>query len=184
MGAPGGTRTQNSWVTCWRTTRRSAARTSGVADVDGLGRPTRTREWGTSDHTGTVVKSRRGGALAGQAALTCVKHAACRGETVVRLFPDYANTVLWFPYPVDYADSRLDDDLVADLRDWEDSYDAGRDKYRWRSRELERAFESRGVLLAPGLQMPWGTSSPSTMRATVFPAGARPPAAASFRDRC
>ena len=40
-------------------------------------------------------------------------------DDLVRLFPDYADTVISFPYPVDYADTGLDDDLVTDLRRWE-----------------------------------------------------------------
>jgi len=36
--------------------------------------------------------------------------------TVVRLFPDYAGSVLWFPNPVPYEETLLDAHLITDLR--------------------------------------------------------------------
>ena len=66
---------------------------------------------------------------------------------MVRLFPDYADTGISFPYPVDYADTGLDDDLVTDLRRWEAlDYDS-LDNFEWRSDNLRRAFEAEGKRL-------------------------------------
>ena len=38
--------------------------------------------------------------------------------TVVRLFPDYAGSVIWFPGPVSYDETQLDSQLIADLQTW------------------------------------------------------------------
>jgi hypothetical protein len=68
---------------------------------------------------------------------------------LVRLFPDYADTVIWCPQPVAYADSRLDADLVAQLRAWEASYYAGLDEqYAWRSGAQDTEFVAEGRRLA------------------------------------
>lgn len=40
----------------------------------------------------------------------------------VRMFPDYADTVLWFEGPVDYDLTGLTPDLLHDLTAWEQSY--------------------------------------------------------------
>jgi hypothetical protein len=69
--------------------------------------------------------------------------ARIRGD-LVRLFPDYAESVVWFPSPVDYAGTGLDEDLLTDLRRWEASYYDSLDDYEWRSGDLKRAFEAEG----------------------------------------
>jgi hypothetical protein len=67
----------------------------------------------------------------------------------VRMFPDYADTVLWCPHPVDYADSGLEPDLIEQLRAWEASYYAGLDHdHGWRDPEDQRAFAAEGRRLA------------------------------------
>jgi hypothetical protein len=40
---------------------------------------------------------------------------------LVRMFPDYADSVLWLDGPVDYGESGLSEQLVADLREWEEA---------------------------------------------------------------
>jgi hypothetical protein len=67
---------------------------------------------------------------------------------VVRMFPDYGDTVLWYPNPVPYNESGLDAALVAELRAWEASYYACLDDFEWRNRKLESAFNAQGARLA------------------------------------
>lgn len=68
---------------------------------------------------------------------------------VVRMFPDYADTVLWFGGPVAYTSSGLNPELVRDLQDWEQSYyDALTPDLEWKSAELFRQFTQDGSGLA------------------------------------
>ncbi|MDF0514296.1 hypothetical protein PX701_11745 [Agromyces sp. H3Y2-19a] len=61
---------------------------------------------------------------------------------VVRIFYDFAESVVWFPDPVDYDESRLSSALVADLRAWGSLHETGRDEdYEWRSPDLRRQAE-------------------------------------------
>lgn len=65
------------------------------------------------------------------------------------MFPDYAGTVLWLSYPVAYADSGLDIDLIEQLRRWEESYYAGLDDdLAWRDPAERQAYEAEGRRLA------------------------------------
>ncbi|WP_297372724.1 hypothetical protein [Cryobacterium sp.] len=77
---------------------------------------------------------------------------------MVRLLPDYAGSVLWFPEPVDYAASFLDGALVSDLIRWEigyyDSLDAD---FGWQSPALASAFTAEGVALALRVAVQLGT---------------------------
>lgn len=68
--------------------------------------------------------------------------------TVVRLFPDYAESVIWFSGPVAYEQTRLDADLVADLRAWDASYYAGLTDHEWSSPELAARHLRAGARLA------------------------------------
>jgi hypothetical protein len=69
--------------------------------------------------------------------------------SVVRLFPDHAESVIWFQGPVPYEDTRLDPRLVADLQTWDASYYAGLTAdYTWRARGVESAFLAEGARLA------------------------------------
>lgn len=72
---------------------------------------------------------------------------------VIRLFPDYASSPIWFPDPVEYADARLSVELERDLRAWETSYYAGLDDshFEWRSAADRDAFEEIGETLAQRL---------------------------------
>ena len=77
---------------------------------------------------------------------------------VVRLFPDYAGSVLWFPHPVDYALTRLDGGLVTDLIRWEIDYYDGLDAdCRWRTPAHATAFTADGVALALRLALQLGS---------------------------
>ncbi len=51
---------------------------------------------------------------------------------VVRLFSDYAESVIWAPHPIDYADLGLDGELTEELRAWDAAYYAGLDDYEWK----------------------------------------------------
>jgi hypothetical protein len=68
---------------------------------------------------------------------------------MVRMFPDYADTVLWFGDPVPYDESGLTDGLVRELGDWEHSYyDSLTPDEDWKSAELARRFTTEGNRLA------------------------------------
>ncbi|HRO29007.1 MULTISPECIES: hypothetical protein [Micrococcaceae] len=68
---------------------------------------------------------------------------------VVRMFPDYADTVLWFGGPVPYDESGLSEGLVRELEDWEQSYcDSLTPDEDWKSSELARQFTAEGNRLA------------------------------------
>lgn len=56
---------------------------------------------------------------------------------VVRLMYDHASSVVWFPYPVRYEQSKLSPDLIAGLRAWGRLHDEGLDhEQQWRSPDL------------------------------------------------
>lgn len=71
-------------------------------------------------------------------------------RTVVRVFPDYADTVLWFaPGPVSYEESHLTEGLVAELVEWEGTYYASlTDLFQWRPEANLLAFDVEGLRLA------------------------------------
>lgn len=72
-----------------------------------------------------------------------------RDRRVIWIFPDYADTVLWFREPVAYDSSGLSQELVRDLEEWERSYyDALGPDLEWRSPELARQFTITGNYLA------------------------------------
>lgn len=68
---------------------------------------------------------------------------------MVRMFPDYADTVLWFGEPIPYGISGLTDGLVRELEAWERSYyDSLTPDEDWKSAELARQFTAAGNRLA------------------------------------
>ena len=71
-------------------------------------------------------------------------------RTVVRVFPDYADTVLWFaPGPVSYEESHLTEGLVAEMVKWEATYYANlTDLFEWREEADLLAFDEEGLRLA------------------------------------
>ena len=69
--------------------------------------------------------------------------------TVIRLFPDYADSVVWFRSPVPYEETQFDAQLIAELRAWDASYYAGlTSDYEWRTPELAAQFYVEGARLA------------------------------------
>ncbi|MEO9248343.1 hypothetical protein ABDK96_11680 [Citricoccus nitrophenolicus] len=68
---------------------------------------------------------------------------------MVRMFPDYADTVVWFGGPVQYDVSGLTEGLVRALEDWEQSYyDSLTTDENWKSAEVARQFTAEGNRLA------------------------------------
>lgn len=68
---------------------------------------------------------------------------------VVRMFPDYANTVVWFNGPVDYEDSGLSPDLVLALEAWEQAhYDGLTSNFTRRPSPLAQSHQAEGDRLA------------------------------------
>ena len=67
---------------------------------------------------------------------------------VVRMFPDYADTVLWFDGPVDYAQCGLSERLIRDLTRWEQGYYDALEDLEWRTPELAAQFTKDGIRLA------------------------------------
>ncbi|HJX78732.1 hypothetical protein [Glutamicibacter sp.] len=67
----------------------------------------------------------------------------------VRLFPDYADTVLWFTEPIDYATAQLSPALTHELSQWEQSYYDGLNRdFEWKSPSLAHRFGAEGERLA------------------------------------
>ncbi len=115
-------------------------------------------------------------------------------RTVVRVFPDYANTVLWFVGgPVDYADAKVTDSLAADMRAWEESYyESLNDAMAWRSLELEGRHAAEGLRLARLLADElgdafevevWAEGAKEKVRILGQHPGSNPAAVAAFRGR-
>ncbi|TIH36138.1 hypothetical protein [Subtercola vilae] len=74
-------------------------------------------------------------------------------RSVVRVFPDYADTVLWFaPGPVAYEDAHLTKELEARMKAWENSYYAAlTELFEWQKGFDVVAFDRRGLGLATSL---------------------------------
>lgn len=69
--------------------------------------------------------------------------------STVRLFPDYADTVLWFNEPIDYDTAKLSGTLTRELSQWERSYYDGLNRdYEWKSAVLARRFGAEGERMA------------------------------------
>ena len=67
----------------------------------------------------------------------------------VRMFPDYAGTVLWFGGPVSYEDSGLTQGLVRALQSWEESYyQSMTPDIEWVSAEAAHRYTAEGNRLA------------------------------------
>lgn len=68
---------------------------------------------------------------------------------LIRMFVDYADTVLWLDGPIDYADTALSVELVAALRAWErDFYTSLNGDYEFRTAELALVHSAEGQHLA------------------------------------
>lgn len=70
-------------------------------------------------------------------------------RSVVRVFPDYADSVLWFvPGPVDYEDAQLTPRLTRDMKAWEASFYANVTGVgAWRPGFDGDAYEAEGLRL-------------------------------------
>jgi hypothetical protein len=78
---------------------------------------------------------------------------------IVRMFPDYAESVIWFSDPVAYEESRLTADLVAELRSWDARYYTGlTEDFKWRSQETLHTFNRDGLALAHRVAAEIGSS--------------------------
>lgn len=76
-------------------------------------------------------------------------NAAANPTTLVRLFPDYANTVLWLVGPVPYNESGLTTELIRKLEEWEQSYYASlTPEYEWATAGAAHIFYEEGIRLA------------------------------------
>ncbi|WP_346035838.1 hypothetical protein [Brevibacterium picturae] len=72
-----------------------------------------------------------------------------RDSHTVRIFPDYADTVLWLDGPVDYVGSGLSSELICVLQEWEQSYyDSLDSDLEWKSPSAARAFTAMGIDMA------------------------------------
>jgi hypothetical protein len=71
------------------------------------------------------------------------------GRLIVRLFPDYAGTVLWFGGAVDYAEVHLSHRLQNDLRAWDSFHRSRLDPdLLVHAKADEREFAATGTALA------------------------------------
>ncbi|MHA7303954.1 hypothetical protein ACX80E_01715 [Arthrobacter sp. TMN-49] len=111
----------------------------------------------TSPHTevsGVVVALNTSAGVVA-AARAAPQAAAAEGTPVrVRMFPDYADTVVWLPGhgPVNYDDAHLSPGLTADLMAWEASYYASlTPELDWRSASRAADFTAAGQDLAQRL---------------------------------
>lgn len=78
-----------------------------------------------------------------------MKPASARRPEIIRMFPDYADTVLWLDGPIDYGDTGLSTGLIVELQAWEQLfYDSLNRNYDFRSRGLEARFTREGIHLA------------------------------------
>lgn len=69
--------------------------------------------------------------------------------SVIRLFSGYAGSVIWFSGPVAYEDTRLEHDLVVDLRSWDAAYYAGlTSDDEWQSPDVAGRYYRAGARLA------------------------------------
>ena len=81
--------------------------------------------------------------------MTDVHSAEDASLRTIRMFPDYADTVLWISMPIDYEDTGLSEWLVAELEAWEQSYyDLLDSDFEWVTATAERTYTEEGVRLA------------------------------------
>jgi len=103
------------------------------------------------------------------------------------MFPDYANTVLWFVGgPVRYSESALSVRLVRELQEWEQFYyDGLSPDYEWRSPERGEQVRAEGERLAQLVADELGSEFEidfADRRFRSTKAADNPNAAAAFRD--
>ncbi|MGO4103626.1 hypothetical protein AB4Y63_06715 [Leifsonia sp. YAF41] len=116
-----------------------------------------------------------------------MERAGEQRTSVVRMFPDYANTVLWFVVgPVRYSESALSPTLVRELEEWEQSYyDGLTPDYEWRSPERGEQVSAEGERLAQLVADELGSEFEidfADRRFRSTSAADNPNAATAFRD--
>ena len=67
---------------------------------------------------------------------------------LVRLFSDDADSVIWAPYAIDYADLGLDPELIEELQAWDAAYYAGLENYDWKDPATQAVHAAEGRRLA------------------------------------
>jgi hypothetical protein len=78
--------------------------------------------------------------------------AAAKTREVIRVFPDYAGTVVWFQGPVPYEETGLSQRLIDDMEDWEAAYYASLDElHSFASKRAESIHVTRGLTIARAL---------------------------------
>ncbi|GAB3809015.1 hypothetical protein GCM10028798_36110 [Humibacter antri] len=114
-------------------------------------------------------------------------------STTVRVFPDYAGTIIWFAIgPFDYDSAHIPQDLRVAMQEWEETYYAGLDSPN-ATPELVASYDSEGVHLAEQLSqvvgqefaveyLPRANSADRVVFRADGPA-AEPAVAAAFRAR-
>ncbi|WP_147305927.1 hypothetical protein [Subtercola boreus] len=81
-----------------------------------------------------------------------MKSNSAYGVDLILLFPDYADTTIWFMGPISYAQAKISAELAVALQEWEHSYYAGLDAdFNWKSVEQRKKFQERGMELARSL---------------------------------
>jgi hypothetical protein len=76
---------------------------------------------------------------------------------IVRVFPDYADTVIWFDGPFPYAETCLSEALIERMEAREGSSCAAlTDDIKWRSVEESERFSATGMELAHHLAVELG----------------------------
>lgn len=118
--------------------------------------------------------------------------AAAKVREAVRVFPDYANTVIWYARgPVPYEETGLSLDLIGAMDEWETAYYASLDEsYSFASPQAESDHVTRGLVIAKGLSEEIGDILPVEADAIgggkthlLTPgAGTNPEARASFAE--
>jgi hypothetical protein len=70
--------------------------------------------------------------------------------STIRIFPDYAHTVIWFTAgPTTYDAARVSTALATRMRAWEQAYYEGLDDdLAWKSPTLRRDFDEEGTRIA------------------------------------
>ncbi|PQZ92136.1 hypothetical protein CQ018_11450 [Arthrobacter sp. MYb227] len=78
-----------------------------------------------------------------------VWHPNAHRPHVLRMFPDYADTVLWISEPINYSQTGLSASLIEELMAWEQLfYDSLNRDHEFASRGLEDRFTRAGITLA------------------------------------
>ena len=73
-------------------------------------------------------------------------------RSVVRVFPDYADTVLWFaPGPVSYEDAHLSPELTRDMQAWEEFFYANSDGLGTWHTFSAKTYDAEGLRLCERL---------------------------------